>query len=469
MSNYGKYAGNISRGKLPYENWNQFYTSYQKSANVLADVQFTLNFVSALYTENIWQDEGLGALGNEFLKILWDVTDSGFDLEQSADRICQYRAKLKNHMDCLLTYTDRYMIYQYVMNCMKYRFEDYDYEDYDDEEFTKELMNYICKDRDQANIRYKTMEVLKALPVRMTRSRFFERVKDGYSVYNGSEMDTLDSFNYMLRGAAMLYTPENMRENFPDLYEYDAHFGKLSYEELDQESFHKEHISLEECIDFLNNQIMGCQVFSEAVNQLYAFILTHEYADSSSGVYQTCRSIAAYARNHIIPGEAEELDEQLTAYLKELEGTQEEKMEELEEADGHFQDICQTTFAVSAPEQTQAEMELIDCLGKLLSTSYFADLDPEIEPATVTEQDINERLGAFRTELEGRLKSMPKLMSRAVMASVIGYLPMNFSDSEELRQYIYNSLSACTNYPEKMALVERLEELMDEDWEQTGG
>lgn len=467
MSDYGKYARNIAKGKLPYENWNQFCTSYQKSANILADVQFTLNLVSVLYTEEIWQEDGLAALGSEFLDILWKVTDAGFDAEASDGVICAYRAKLKNHMDCLVTYTDRYMIYQYVMNCMRYRFESYEYDDYDDEEFTKELINYICADQDQANIRYKTMEVLKALPVRLTRNRFFDRVKDGYSVYNGSDLDTLESFNYMVRGAAMLYTPENMEENFPDLYEYDAHFAALDFENLDQERFHKENISLQECIDFLNAQITACQAFSEAINQLYAFVLTYEYADSSSEVYQTCRSIARYVREKIVPGEALELDEQLTAYLEKLEGVQEQEMETLSEADGHFEDIMQTAFAAGAPEQTLSELDLVDCLGKLLSTSYFADLDSEAALREVTEEDIAERFGAFRTELEGRLKAMPKLMSRAVMASVIGYLPMNFSNSEELRDYIYRSLNACTNLPEKMALVERLEELMDEDndWE----
>lgn len=465
MSTYRKYAGNIARGKLPYENWNQFYTSYQKSVNVLADVQFSLNFVSALCTEEIWQEEGLAALGKELLTILWDVADSGFDMQKSADKICAYRAKLKNHMDCLVTYTDRYMIYQYVMNCMRYRFEDYDYEDYDDEEFTKELMGFIFADQDQSNIRFKTMEVLKALPIRMTRNRFFEKVKDGYSVYNGSELDMLESFNYMVRGAAMLYTPENMEKNFPDLYEYDAHFAELDYEQLDQESFHKEHISLQECIDFLNVQIMGCQVFSEAVNQLYAFVLTHEYADAVSAIYQTCRSIAAYVRQRIIPGEVMELDEEMTAYLEQLEGAQEEELEELAEADGYFQDILQTGFAAGAPEQTLSEMDMVDCLGKLLSTSHFADLAPETTSREVADEDINKLFGAFRMELEAKLKVMPKLMSRAVMAAVIGYLPMGFSDSEELCQHIYSSLNACTSLPEKMALVERLEELMDEDYD----
>jgi hypothetical protein len=349
---------------------------------------------------------------------------------------------------------------------MRYRFEDYDYEDYDDEEFAKELLQYICSDQDQSAVRYKTMEVLKALPIRMTKSRFFEMVKDGYSVYQGSDLDTLQSFDYMVRGAAMLHDPDHMDENFPELYEYDHHFAALDYENLDAETFYKEQFSMQECVDYLNNQITSCQALSEAINQLYALTLSHDYVHSEGKVYTTCRKIISYVREHCVIGESIELDEQLTAYLEELEGAQEEELDVLTEADGHFQDILQTTFAAGAPDQIKEEMNRVNMMSNLLSTSYFADLGEKQEPVEATQEDIDELYGKLRLELEPKLKEMPKLMSRGIMSAVIGYLPMNFADTDELKTYIYNSLKACTNLPEKMALVERLEELMDEDdWE----
>ena len=463
MSDYNKLARNIAKGKLPYENWNQYYTQYLKSSNILAGVQFSLNLVSAMYTPEIWQEESAEKLGKDFLQILWKTLDNGFELDKCEESIRLFREKAKSHMDCLVTYTDHFMTYQYIINCMTYRFEDYDYDDYDDEEFTKELMNFILADKDQSNIKYKMMEVLKSLPIRMTGSRFFEMVKDGYSVYNGSDMDSLKSFDYMVRGAALLSEPKDMEKNFPELYKYDRHFSQLEYDKLDSESFYKEKISLMECIDYLNNQITACQSFAEGINQLYSFVLTHEYAQIESEVYENCRSIFDYLRSNTKPGESEDIEDELTELLVNLEGLQEDELENLEEADGVFNDITLTTFAASAPEQIHKERELVDNLGKLLSTSYFADLDENIDDTPASEADVNSMFARFKEELQSKIKGMPKLMSRAIFAAVIGYLPMNFSSDSELKEYIYNSLRACTNIPEKMALVERLESVMDED------
>ncbi len=473
MSNYGKYARNIAKNKLPYENWNQFYTTYKKSANVLAGTQFTLNFATLACSDASYE-EGMDDLAAELGHIVWEMDNLDFVHDTGAmDALNNLRANLKNRMDCLVTYTDHFMLYQYVMNCMKYRFEDYDYDDYDDEEFAKELLNYITSDKDQSLTRYKTMEVIKSLPIRMTRSRFFEMVKDGFSVYKGGDSDTLESFNYMIKGAAMLYEPENMEENFPDLYEYDQHFRELDFDSLDSEKFYKENIALQECIEFLNRQISACQIISETTNEFYAFYLTHDYAGTESENYKTIREILIHlvgdADDGVVKNEYGEsvLSEYLTGLLMKLEGVQEVELDDMEDADGHLDDICQSNFAAMAPDQIKEEMDEIDCISKLLSTSYFADLDDEDEVYELSESEVSASFGAFRLELEPILKKVPKLMSRALMAAVIGYLPMNFHDSDELYEYIYNSLRACTSLPEKMALVEHLEEIMDDadDWE----
>ncbi|MCR5743580.1 MAG: hypothetical protein K6F92_07695 [Lachnospiraceae bacterium] len=467
MAEYSRYARNITKGKLPYENWNSFYTEYMGSADRLSRVQFSLNFISLLYTEEVWQEDGLRQIGTEFVELFKKVLDSDYSKDNIED-ITLFRAKMKNRMECLVTYTDRYMIYQYVLNCLRYKFDDYDYDDYSDEEFTKELINFITSDRDQSTMKYKTMEVLKSIPIRMTRNRFFEMVSDGFSIYNEGDLDTLLSFDYMIRGAAMTHEPENMESNFPDLYEYSRHFEGLDFDNLDNDQFFVEDITLKECIDFLNNQVTTYDILAQLVNQLYVRVLTSEFADRKSEDYIASDNLAKKALLKFNPEETFEVDEELTEHLVELEGIQEDELEELEEAEGRFEDILQSKFCGECEYEIGLQLDTVDDICKLLSTSYFADLDEENSTgAKVTQADIDKYFADFRAELEPKLKSSCKLLSRAIMAAVIGYLPMNFSNTEELREYIYNSLSACTNLPEKMALVERLEELMndDEDWD----
>jgi len=467
MADFSRYARNITKGKLPYENWNSFREEFMSSADRLSRVQFSLNFISLLYTEEVWQEDGLREIGTEFVELFRKVLQSGYSMD-NVQAICDFRARMKNRMECLVTYTDRYMIYQYVLNCLRYKFDDYDYDDYSDEEFTKELINFITSDRDQATMKYKTMEVLKSIPVRMTRNRFFEMVNDGFSVYNDGDMDTLQSFNYMIRGGAMIYEPENMESNFPDLYEYSKHFEALDFDNLDNDQFFVEDITLKECIDFLNNQVTTYDILAQLVNQLYVRVLTAEFADRDSDDYVAADNLAKKALLKFDPNEVFEVDEELTEHLVELEGIQEDELEELEEAEGKFEDILQSKFCAECEYEIGQQLDTVDDICKLLSTSYFADIDEE-EAAVgkVTQADIDKYFADFRAELEPKLKSSCKLLSRAIMAAVIGYLPMNFSNTEELNEYIYNSLSACTNLPEKMALVERLEELMneDEDWD----
>ncbi len=461
MSNYEKYARNISNGKLSYENWNRFYKSYQQSVNILANVQLTLNLVSAVSADELWPESALSNLGNELLEILSYTTKENFDKELVVEKILSYKEKMKNHMECLLSYMDRYKIYQYVMDCTKYCFEDYNYDDYDDEEFAAELINYIS-DPDQASVRYKAMEVLKALPIRMTKSRFFEWVRDAYSVYKGADAYTLYTFDYMVRSAAMLYAPDNMQEYFPELFEYNEHFKDLDYAHMDAEEFYKENLTLDECIEYLQMHINGCDIFSGVINQLFAFVLTSEFINDKSDSYHTCKVICEYLLS-ITPGETEDIEEKLIEYLIRLEGIQEDLLDEIEEANGWYQDIVQTSFAIEAPHQTREEIFQAELLGKLLSASFYADFERKKEPKAATEDDIDRYFKAYFEDLEPKLKAMPKLMSRAIMASVIGYMPMTFSNSEDLYQHIYNSLKACSNMPEKMALVERLEDLMDDD------
>ena len=277
MSDLRSIAHKITKGKNESDNWNQFFTEYKGYMGRLAGTQFALNLVSIMMDDHLWQEQELSGIGKEFLEFVETCEKAGYDISLE-EQIKEYRKKLKNMMECLVTYNDRYLIYLYVMNISKYRFEDYDMKGYTDASFTDELMTYITKDKDQSNIRYKTMDVLKGLPIRLTKKRFFELVRDGYSVYKGGSMESIKGFDYMLRSAALLKEPEGMSAYFPALDEYDRHFASLDIESLDAEGYYDESTRLAECIDYLNEHISSCQLLAEGINQLYAFILTGDCA-----------------------------------------------------------------------------------------------------------------------------------------------------------------------------------------------
>lgn len=465
MSYFSKLASSIVRGRLPYENWNNFRAEYLKRASSLGLTQFSLNLVSLLETEEVWQERGAADIAKDFTDLLKEAVAASFDREALEDKILALRARIKNGMDCLVTYTDRFMVYQYVINCIRYNFDEFDIDDYSDDDFTQELMTYIQSSKDPSASRLNTMEVLKGLPIRMTRSRFFEMVKDGFSVYKDSDRKTLDDFLYMVRSSAMLYSPENM-DMFPDLYEYDRHFADLDYEALDADGFFVEDMTLVECIDFLNNQVSALDLLAQLINHLYVVVLSNEYADTQADAYKSAMGIMSSGLAIFEENGPFEPDESMEIMLADLEGVQEEELEELEAADSALGDIVVSKFTQSADTLILLQMNELDSISKLFSTSYFADLKKEDIGGSADAAAVDEAFAAFRAELEPILKNSKKLTSRAIMASVIGYLPVSFEGPDALREHIRGSLAACTSLPEKMALVERLQTVMEgDDWE----
>ncbi|MBR4588699.1 MAG: hypothetical protein IKO30_10375 [Lachnospiraceae bacterium] len=460
MSDLRSIAHKITKGKNESDNWNQFFTEYKGYTGRLAGTQFALNLVSIMMDDHLWQEQELSGIGKEFLEFVGTCEKAGYDISLE-EQITEYRKKLKNMMECLVTYNDRYLIYLYVMNISKYRFEDYDMKGYTDASFTDELMAYITKDKDQSNIRYKTMDVLKGLPIRLTKKRFFELVRDGYSVYKGGSMESIKGFDYMLRSAALLKEPEGMSAYFPALDEYDRHFASLDIESLDAEGYYDESTRLAECIDYLNEHISSCQLLAEGINQLYAFILTGDCAFDEENL-SAVKKIISIINKVEDPALGYDLDDDMNELLEGLEGVQEEELERLEDADGALEDILSSKFAAAANKSVLADFIVIDKLKILVSSSYFADTDDE-DASEVTPEAFLALLNDFVGDISDSFENKSKTYVRALMASCIGCMPMNFENTTKLREYILGSLNACTNAAEKMALVGQLREMMAAD------
>ena len=55
------------------------------------------------------------------------------------------------------------------------------------------------------------------------------------------------------------------------------------------------------------------------------------------------------------------------------------------------------------------------------------------------------------------------MVSRAIMAGVLGVIPFCFNSSQELFEYVKNSLESCSDWAERETSKELLEMLMEEE------
>lgn len=108
----------------------------------------------------------------------------------------------------------------------------------------------------------------------------------------------------------------------------------------------------------------------------------------------------------------------------------------------------------------------------LISDSLFADLSDiknifEEKSEEETEFDIKEYINTVRDELVMQLteffKNNQKQVNRSVMALIISRLPVFFNNITEVQDYVYNSLSNCTNKAEKSAAIEIIKCIINEN------
>ena len=114
-------------------------------------------------------------------------------------------------------------------------------------------------------------------------------------------------------------------------------------------------------------------------------------------------------------------------------------------------------------EAVEYDASFNECLAmaKLLSTSYFAELeenaDEQVDLSLVqkTARELCEELLEF-------FEAHEKALNRAVMANVLTRMPVIFKSPEEIKNYVEYALRQCTNFSEKEISKRLVLSLMEE-------
>ena len=154
-----------------------------------------------------------------------------------------------------------------------------------------------------------------------------------------------------------------------------------------------------------------------------------------------------------------------------------ETMELCRGIEGHFEDASEQFRTDSAfledlrnrYEKDLADMDLLadyDALGMiedLHSDSLFApEKEDRSTPADLTEEEFEEGTVSLVEALLRVFSESSRSYTRAVMAKVFTVLPPVLKTSEALENYIFASLSSCSDTEEKLGCIEIIRNLMEQ-------
>lgn len=452
----------IIGGKNLEENIPKAFQCLMNHYHTMAAVKLSMHYESFYEAycddENIWGKDAEGVISqmNEMIRDSVLTNKYGNDLEEAVKKVDELRNKIMKRMNILTIYTDNFLIYEYVLNRVEYRFKD-ERTEIDEEEFEKDVLRYIFDSEDNYLINEKIKEMLGQLPVRMTKQKFFDLLKNSLHAYLGADITSFQTYLYMIRTSGLLLKDEEMQSCYPDLWEKKEFLSGLCYKDIKKEVYEKASNVLKAASLLLDTETTVYLNIQEIINEIYTLLITTPYAGLAYFDMQkqedTVFSIIDGINQSFISNKKEELPENIFERFELLEGVQEELSEKttvLEDVlyivDKEHRKLCESLMI-------EKQLNVLLRSNKLLSNSLFIDFNEQYEDDKVKEDRLKLETDKLMEELSIIFSENDKAVCRAVMANVLNKMPVFFQNHKEIMDYVRNSIGHCTDCYEKEACV----------------
>jgi hypothetical protein len=446
----------IAHGHMTTDNLAGFASMMTSDARTLSLARIAMNLPVYLDMGEEPSDEytRISKLSAAYCGLLDRVNKelaSGLD-EKREEEAFSLRKESKQIMELLSAYTDRFTVYEYVLNRLEYRFSGAALEaGYSDEDMTQEILQKLSSETDQTVRQSMLVSIIEQLPMRMTRKRFFQVLAEGMDAYKGSDKNAVDGQLFMLRTAAMLEEPAEFQKSFPEFYKVVETFRQAPLSTINEAEWNELHDTLAAAMEELNAQMDRMLLLQELINDLCVLTLTDGCMWTEQ--HKTCSGIISFT---LTPGTDEAA---LNAMMGSLEGIQEQYSTNFQEKSTLVDELMQSSQKQLSKQGMLETFEKLDVLSKLLSSSRFADIEKKEDSEIVEASYIEEKTAALISELEAFLKASSKPLARAVMAKLVTMVPLFIRDYNQLEEYIQNSLSSCSDAAEKLACIEIIRSL----------
>lgn len=369
-----------------------------------------------------------------------------------------FRNQISEALTQTMIYYERFLFYEYVLNRIEHRFSEMKLpSNYSDEAFLNQIMKYIIEE-DTNNEERITLssysEVLEQLPIRFTKTKFLELIKDAMSIYQGGDTDSIDKTIDFMRSSALLETPNPSSVAF---IRYEKDYQQLSnidFKEISKDTFEKQLAILKHASKEIDEEVDQFYFLAELINSMYVILIVQSLLEVENvKAINACRSVIAYKNSHF--AEDFESNPLVIKYLDQITERSEKTIYKFRQFESKMIDEIES-------EETVEQIDEIIKIIKLMSVSRFICLEEEAEVTIADEAYINDAYEKIATDLMEKFQSVSKIERRAIMSRLLHLMPPFLRTKEEIQVYIMTSLSNCRDVAEKLACYEIIQELINQ-------
>lgn len=444
----------LLKGRHFDDNFPVYYKGLTSLYRRMAMLRLSMNyytFSEMFYDLNKEQQDTIKPYVDRVQNLVMKITDrtAGIDNRDEAENL---RNDLIRIMEILTSYTDKFQIYEYILNRIEFRFKEPEFNNlYYTGKFEKDIAHYVVSDKDNSVVNMKISMVVSQLPMRLSKNKFFDMIKDAFSLYKDSEKLSVRDFSYMLKTAGTIYRPDGFEKEFAEFEKIDKELSEAPYEDFDKVAYELFRDKLDNVSAMVMEYADIYVVLTEIVNDIYSLLLCDgAYTDVNEEekllniIGESCRVISGVSSP----------DPEWAEKFSEFEGLQEKIGGMIYYPESTLDEIKSINEKEFSKPELRDKADILDTISKLQSASTFASLKHnEDDHETAGEEFVAEAVEELVKEFSELFEQKGKLYRRAVMASVIGNLPNFFNSMDEFAKYVHVALGQCSEPAEQQACM----------------
>lgn len=459
----------IEKGRDLEKNLPQFMENMMQVYHTYSYVRFSMNYFTyyEMTGETQVKDKVLLSLTEELNHIVEKVlqeTLSDEEQKDCIDRIDRLRNEVIHIMTGLTNRIDIFNIYEYCLNRMEYRYKDgSEFLKVTDEEMTRDILNYILSERDNVVINGKICEVVRQLPLRMTKGHFFELLKEGMKVYKESEKSSVDDLVYMLKTVSMLSVQQDEFKLSSEVEEVYQELEHTDFKNLEEETFDALTKKLSYAAGEIQSAVDHYMMLAENINDLYVILLSDCRIEENEDC-KNCKKMIALEHQLFSGVPYGDVYEEIEDGFFYLEGKQEKYGQYFQKYDYLFDFIRENYMEQAERAGIHTTLDAAGKIQKMVSGSLFVEFLEDESAREIAGLDyIEQKYSELEQELTTFFANHPKNINRAVMAHILSELPVFFGNVDEIKNYIVNALGGCSDLAEKAAVIQILNSMVQEE------
>ncbi|MCR5685246.1 MAG: hypothetical protein K6G81_07455 [Lachnospiraceae bacterium] len=408
--------------------------------------------------------ERLEANNRVLSELINDVFSGNTDLDDLKERAVELRKDVKESMHDIVAYIDNAHLLEYILLRTKTG-DGRPLKEINDDAVARDILTAIFKSDSNAVINDNIRKVVSQLPVRMTKDKYRDVLRNELKSYIGQPKPNIDRVMYMIRSSAGISGyPKYVIDDFEEDYRKLQKYTEPGISESDKDYACAQ---INDLIEYMGDFRDGVELQMKVIDYLLVYLMNYEEADPEYiDSVLDLKEIIDASEDVFKYGAPEQMPASVMKSFDELAGRAEAEY-------GYLEKVISKIAKEQQKERTLSDgiiyddrffMERFAICDKLLSGSAFADIDVEKDQDTspLTEEEFDRMIDGFMSDLNKAGASDSKAMLRARMASTFTCIPPFFSNRTEVMHYVLDSLKGCRDIYEKTASVEQVKSFLEE-------